>query len=134
MGKSGRINNQKGFTLVEIIAVMVILGILSAVAVPRYVELESNAKQKAIDTLKFEMNARERLTWTKHKISVSGFVNDVEIFGEVNFNFDPNFGWNPGDPKPSGGTLQFKGESFTFNRTASTHLESAVWIQKLFIF
>ncbi len=128
--KLKRLQNDKGFTLIEIIAVMVILGLLAAVAVPRYVDLENNAKQKTIDTLKSEINGRESLTWANHKISASGFVSDVKIFGKLNLNFEPNYRWNPGDPKPSGGTLKFKGESFTFSRTASTNREPAVWIQK----
>ena len=33
--KKGTLRNQKGFTLIEIIAVLVILGILAAVAIPR---------------------------------------------------------------------------------------------------
>ena len=122
-----RIDNNKGFTLIVIIAVIVIVGILAAVAVPRYVDLENNAKQKAIDTLKAEINGRESLTWGKHKISVSGYVSDEKIFGDLNFNFDPNYSWNPGDPKPSGGSLTFKGESFSFSRTPSTFRKSAVW-------
>ena len=39
--------NQQGFTLIEIIAVLILLGILAAVAVPKYMDLQADAKLKA---------------------------------------------------------------------------------------
>lgn len=43
-----RLRNEAGFTLLEIIAVIVILSILAVVAVPRYFDLQDQARQRAI--------------------------------------------------------------------------------------
>ncbi len=56
------LRKQDGFTLVEIIAVLIILSLLAAVAVPRYIDLEQDAKQSAIDAVISELNGRESLT------------------------------------------------------------------------
>jgi prepilin-type N-terminal cleavage/methylation domain-containing protein len=44
--------NKRGFTLIELIMVIVILGILAVVAVPRFIDLRTEAKEAAEDGVK----------------------------------------------------------------------------------
>ncbi|MEN8773543.1 MAG: type II secretion system protein [Akkermansiaceae bacterium] len=66
-----RKRNLKGFTLIEVIAVLVLLGILTAVAVPKYIDMATAAKMKAIDAAVAELNSREALTWGKEQLNAS---------------------------------------------------------------
>jgi len=123
------IGHEKGFTLLEIIAVMVILSILAAVAIPRYVSVDESARQKAIEAGISELNGRETLTWSNEKISVSGWVSDEKIFGLVDKNLGTNYRWDSADPADvSGGTLIFKeSSSAPLTRSESTNVRPGSW-------
>lgn len=43
-----KVENSKGFTLIELVAVIVILGILAATAAPKFMDLQSDASKASL--------------------------------------------------------------------------------------
>lgn len=69
------IRNQKGFTLIEIIAVLILLGILAAVAVPKYIELTAEAEAKSVAAVKAELQARANMYYGKYLLDNTSTLN-----------------------------------------------------------
>ena len=125
--------SEKGFTLLEIIAVLVILSILTAIAVPKYVSLDQSARERAIDAAISELNGRETLTWSNHKITSSGYLGDDRIFGSVagpsppvDYHLGADYTWG-GSLAIGGGIVTFEKFPVNLTRTASTTGQPGSW-------
>lgn len=100
--------NRNGFTLVEIIAVLMILSILAAIAVPKFINLDANAKNHGIYSGIGELNGRETLVWANTKLaSPDGWQNDDQVFANIETDLGADYRWL-GAVSASGGTLEFQ--------------------------
>jgi prepilin-type N-terminal cleavage/methylation domain-containing protein len=125
MKRKNPLGNQKGFTLIEIIAVLIILGILAAVAIPKYFELQDDAAKAALKRAVAELNARENMAWAKYK---SG--NTASLPGTTLITADFGDFAVAGVAENGGvGTLSSPNFSITatVNRTSSTENQPGLW-------
>ena len=117
------LSNSKGFSLVELIGVMLIMGILIALVIPKYISMNENIGQTAIEMAVVDLNGRELKEWTSEKLG-SGWENDKEIFESCDYDFE-KYVWTSLDQ--SGGTMHFKETVVNIVRKNSTDHEPANW-------
>jgi prepilin-type N-terminal cleavage/methylation domain-containing protein len=118
--------NQKGFTLIELISVIVIMGVMSSVAVKKVDFITDTASTRALATTVKELNVRETLVWSNMKISNDGWTDDSAVFAAVDTDLGPQYNWGP-KPKITGGRLHLKSQTIALSRTASTNISAGKW-------
>ena len=79
--------NNKGFTLVEVIAVLVILGILAAVAIPKFFDMQETARIKAIEAAIGELNGQVALAFAQNALASGPAGNCTNFTGNIGPDF-----------------------------------------------
>ena len=120
------LSNTRGFTLLEMMAVMVIFGTLISVTIKKFDIISDTASQTALSVGVRELNTRETMVWSQIKLSHDGWLNDGVVFSEVDKQVGKGYKWDPA-PNAAGGTLHFKAQSVDLNRNASTRKSAGIW-------
>ena len=81
--------NQSGFTLIELVVVIVILGILSITALPKFINIQSDANAVVIKAAIGSMKSAVSLFKVKTIVSGVTFETDVEFSGIKGSRYQP---------------------------------------------
>ena len=73
------LDNNKGFTLIEIIAVLLILGVVTAYAVPRFIDVGESAELKVLEMAATELTSREVMEFSKDKSNGTDYVGNLDF-------------------------------------------------------
>ncbi|MEJ2731816.1 MAG: prepilin-type N-terminal cleavage/methylation domain-containing protein [Deltaproteobacteria bacterium] len=121
--------NQKGFTLIELISVMIIMGVVASVSIQKFDSITGTADERALHLGIKELNIRESLTWSNIKISADGYTNDEDLWLLLAPQLDlgGKYHWTPGPHISDGGTLHFESQAIALNRQPSTPTSAGKW-------
>jgi MSHA pilin protein MshA len=86
------LTKQKGFTLIELVVVIVILGILAVTAAPKFIDLTSDAKASVVEAVKGSMNSAADLAHAKALVA-SKLAETGDAISAAGSNITLAYGW-----------------------------------------
>ena len=105
--------NQNGFTLVEIIAVLLIMGIMVSIGTYKLIGTSVNAEDSVLTSIIISLNEKELEAWTNLKLS-TGWTSDEDVYNNLKIL---DYNWQ--SKNQDGGIIMIGEKSFSLKRIGS---------------
>lgn len=125
------VRNDRGYTLIELIAVLIILAFVVSIGVIKMDLLGNSAKRTAITLAVSELNTRERMVWNDLRLtdlSDDGFDDALfqHMIDRDYYDLGSSTSWRSG-PGQSGGTLSTNAGSASLSRSPASRASPGQW-------
>lgn len=108
------LNTQQGFTLIELVVVIVILGILAATAAPKFIDLTGDAKASTIEAVRGSVESATTMVHAKALIAGDTATNGgLDLDGDATDEVVLRFSWPSSDTTTWDEIIDINAEDFT---------------------
>jgi MSHA pilin protein MshA len=106
------IRNQHGFTLIEIVMVIVLLGVLAAIAIPKYIDLKLDAQNATADGIVASVSSSAAIGYAKSAIAGTATYPTITALNDTYLNVKNVQVWTYGG-NATQFTADIKGKGYT---------------------